>query len=92
MYTIFFNTLFLFFCFKINCNKMGCIIKKDTIIKNNLNNIKTIPFADITKGAADMHLCSPLAPKQDCTHYCYWPLLWQQFWHAIKKYAEELVK
>ena len=49
-------------------------------------NIEIIPFRDVTEPAADMHVCSPLY-HQDCTHYCYWPLMWQPFWHDLRDHS-----
>ena len=42
-----------------------------------------------TKDTADMHVCHPLF-KYDCTHYCYWPLLWQPLWHQLKERSAKL--
>ena len=58
----------------------------------SLKNIRIIPFAEITKGVPDMHVCSPASQKQDCTHYCYWPLLWQYFWHQINLLSKQDIK
>jgi len=46
--------------------------------------IEILPFADITIPIADMHVCSPLY-HYDCTHYCYWPLMWQPLWHEMEE-------
>lgn len=46
--------------------------------------IVLVPFSDITKGASDMHTCHPLY-KHDCTHYCYFPTMWQPFWYTLLK-------
>ena len=51
--------------------------------------IHMLPFSDITKGAPDMHTCHPLR-KHDCTHYCYWPTLWQPFWFMLVQLANKM--
>ena len=48
--------------------------------------IEIISFSDVTQPIADMHVCSPLY-HQDCTHYCYFPLMWQPFWHDLKDHS-----
>jgi hypothetical protein len=53
--------------------------------------IQLIPLAKITQPIADMHVCSPLY-HYDCTHYCYWPLMWQPLWHDMSRVATELVR
>lgn len=54
------------------------------------NAIRLIRFAKLTEDVADMHVCSQGTHKQDCTHYCYWPLLWQYFWSKIEFYSREI--
>ena len=51
--------------------------------------IEVLSFKDVTDPVADMHVCSPLF-KSDCTHYCYWPLMWQPFWHDLRDHAYRL--
>ena len=51
--------------------------------------ITLLPFSDITKGAPDMHTCHPMY-KHDCTHYCYWPTLWQPFWTMLQRMTATL--
>lgn len=51
--------------------------------------ISVLPFADITIPVADMHVCSPLY-HYDCTHYCYWPLMWQPVWHGMNDQIKEI--
>lgn len=51
--------------------------------------IHYLPFADMTRDVADMHVCHP-DYIHDCTHYCFWPLLWQPFWHQIEKLSYKL--
>ena len=53
------------------------------------NSIIMLPFSDITKGAPDMHTCHP-SYKHDCTHYCYWPTLWQPFWFMLAQLAKNM--
>ena len=48
------------------------------------------PFADATKETPDMHTCH-LKYKHDCTHYCFWPLLYQPLWNQINKASENLL-
>lgn len=45
--------------------------------------IQYLPYADITRAVGDMHTCHQLY-KHDCTHFCYWPLLYQPFWSQIE--------
>lgn len=54
------------------------------------NDILYFPFADATKETPDMHTCH-LKYKHDCTHYCFWPLLYQPLWHQINKASENLL-
>ena len=42
---------------------------KKRIAEKEFTNIEIIPFADITKAAADMHVCSPHTAKQDCKDF-----------------------
>jgi hypothetical protein len=51
--------------------------------------VTLLPFSDITKGAPDMHTCHPMY-KHDCTHYCYWPTLWQPFWTMLQRMTATL--
>ena len=55
------------------------------------NKIQLLPFRKITEPIADMHTCHQLY-KHDCTHYCYWPLLWQPFWHQLYHLTKERFK
>ena len=65
---------------------------KQRIKEMDIKNVLIMPFADITKEVADMHVCSPHTTKQDCTHYCYWPLLWQYLWHSLAHYSKRLLE
>jgi hypothetical protein len=79
-------------CCSVISNKSAELDWRNNIVKQKLLNyplIRLLPFADVTKEMADMHLCSPKSPKQDCTQYCYWPLLWQLFWHQLNQYSME---
>jgi hypothetical protein len=50
------------------------------------SDIELIPFSDVTRPAADLHICHPTY-KFDCTHYCYTPLLWQPMYYDIEEVA-----
>ena len=54
------------------------------------NDILYFPFADATRETPDMHTCH-LKYKHDCTHYCFWPLLYQPLWNQIKKASDNLL-
>lgn len=45
------------------------------------NNIHIIPFRKMTMPLYNMHPTS--AMQQDCTHFCYFPQMWQPIWYEI---------
>lgn len=51
--------------------------------------IHLLPVAGLTRDVPDMHTCNPYY-KHDCTHYCFWPLMWQVLWHQIQQLSELL--
>ena len=51
--------------------------------------VTLLPLADITRPVGDMHTCHQLY-KHDCTHYCYWPLLYQPFWYQLERLSLKL--
>lgn len=55
--------------------------------QNRGQDIKITPFSDVTRPAADLHICHPTY-KFDCTHYCYTPLLWQPMYYDIEEIAQ----
>ncbi len=51
--------------------------------------IELLRMFDLTAPIADMHVCSPLY-HYDCTHYCFWPLMWQPLWHELDAAVRKL--
>lgn len=49
------------------------------------DNIKVLPFRDVTLPLHNMHPSSD--DFEDCTHYCYFPQMWQGLWYDIDYYA-----
>eukprot|EP01036_Dinobryon_divergens_P022067 gene22067-30301_t len=53
---------------------------------NDLKDIKMVRFHDITAPLFNMHPTSqsPAYPQQqDCTHFCYFPQMWQSVWYHL---------
>eukprot|EP01038_Epipyxis_sp_PR26KG_P010193 gene10193-13712_t len=59
-------------------------IARQLLENKKYENIILVPFADITRPIADMHTCNPVY-KHDCTHYCYWPLMWMPLWDQLQE-------
>jgi hypothetical protein len=52
-------------------------------IKNaRLEHVKVLPFRDLTAPLFNMHPSTPDAP--DCTHFCYFPQMWQSIWFDLR--------
>lgn len=45
------------------------------------NSIHVIPFRDLTLPLYSMHPSNDT--HQDCTHYCYFPQMWQNMWYYL---------
>jgi hypothetical protein len=59
------------------------IVRRYLEHKQYLNkNIVLFPFSKATESLSDMHICHP-NHKNDCTHYCLWPLLFQPLWYQM---------
>lgn len=55
-----------------------------------MNDVLYFNFVNATKYTPDMHTCQ-LKYKHDCTHWCFWPLLYQPLWYQIKKATDNLL-
>lgn len=51
------------------------------IENENLQHIRMIPFHKATMPLHDMHPTS--SESEDCTHFCYFPQMWQPVWYAL---------
>lgn len=75
------------------------------IENNELKEVKIVPFRDITAPLFNMHptwaanptdpdsqrlLESSQSQSKDCTHFCYFPQLWQSVWYHL--YSDTLIK
>lgn len=59
------------------------IVTKHVKEKKLEKNIMMLDFADATTALSDMHICHPYF-KDDCTHYCFSPLLFQPLWYQLQ--------
>jgi hypothetical protein len=60
------------------------------IIENEeLKGIHIIPFHDITAPLHDMHPDSEV--WEDCTHFCYFPQMWQPVWFYLFRLTNEIL-
>lgn len=48
-----------------------------------LEHVRVMPFRDITAPLFNMHPSHQ--SKQDCTHYCYFPQMWQSIWFDLNE-------
>jgi len=65
------------------------MVRKHLSEKSRGDKIYIVPFVEATRETPDMHVCHPRY-KYDCTHYCYWPLLWQILWSEIDRLSLSL--
>lgn len=54
---------------------------KNTLANEDLRHIRVIPFHKYTMPLHNMHPTSP--QSEDCTHFCYFPQMWQPVWHVL---------
>lgn len=47
------------------------------------SSIIPVPFRDITLPLHNMHPSISGGHDEDCTHYCYFPQMWQQVWYYM---------
>jgi hypothetical protein len=59
------------------------------IEKEGYHQIRMIPFHKITMPLYNMHPNS--AAAQDCTHYCYFPQMWQPVWYELYNASQSMV-
>ena len=60
------------------------------ILNNDYSHITMMPFRDITLPLYNMHPTSSegrASVHQDCTHYCYFPQMWQSIWYRLYRSA-----
>lgn len=57
------------------------------IANGDFTNINAMPFRDITLPLFNMHPSSIVpgrtSSSEDCTHYCYFPQMWQTMWYHL---------
>ena len=55
------------------------------ITNGGYSHINTMPFRDITLPLHNMHPSSSVAGRhgEDCTHYCFFPQMWQSVWYHL---------
>ena len=54
------------------------------VANEQLRHIHHIAFRDLTLPLFNMHPSDNEGlTAQDCTHYCYFPQMWQSVWHDI---------
>jgi hypothetical protein len=54
---------------------------RNMIKESKLNRIQILPFYDLTVPLWNLHVNGN---KQDCTHFCWSPLLYQSFFHHLR--------
>jgi hypothetical protein len=54
---------------------------KHSIVNNRLEHVTLLPFRDLTSALYNMHPSTAQAP--DCTHFCYFPQMWQSIWFDL---------
>ncbi len=68
------------------------VVRTYMMEQNYLNKyIIMLPFAKATENLSDMHICHP-HHKDDCTHYCLWPLLFQPLWYQLYNISSHINK
>ncbi len=57
-------------------------IKEKKPLRRKYEAISVVPTYNLLKDTHFMHKCNPLFPfqKWDCTHYCYFPTMFQAMW------------
>eukprot|EP01033_Poteriospumella_lacustris_P019958 gene19958-14535_t len=72
-------------CVPIADNRLGLDWRNEDVYhmidNEDFHHIRMIPFHLATMPLYNMH---PTGPRvQDCTHYCYFPQMWQPVWYAL---------
>ena len=60
----------------------NAVVRRHLARKGLTKKISYLPFAQATEATSDMHICHPYH-KDDCTHYCWWPLIFQPLFHQL---------
>ncbi len=54
------------------------------VVNEDLTHVRPISFRDITLPLHNMHpSANNYGVAQDCTHFCYFPQMWQSVWHEL---------
>jgi hypothetical protein len=50
--------------------------------------VSILPIAEALAGAYNMHPCNPITKREECTHYCIWPMLLMFMWRTLTLLAK----